>query len=144
MMKSRRGSRRRFCPSEPCRRPSPEAKRGMAARERSMSLHSGFTLSISTVKKAVGGIEVDGLVYESLADCLYVRMLVPADGSTPQILDSSPPTGVHSGHDELEFCSHAVNLFRDHLSHCKLLEIHDLTSADDWHFEGPGHGHEYA
>jgi hypothetical protein len=71
-------------------------------------------------------------------------MLVPADGSTPQILDASPSTGFHSGHDVLEFCRHAVNLAHDHLSHCKLLEIRDLSSADDWHFDGPVHGHEYA
>src|SRR5690242_11991109 len=134
MMKSRRGSRRRFCPSEPCRRPSPEAKRGMAARERSMSLHSGFTLSISTVKKAVGGNATYALVYQRLADYLNLTMLVPAEGSTRHILHSSPPTGVHSSHEELIFCRHAVNLCPDHLSHCKLRDRHSLTSADDLRF----------
>ena len=101
-----------------------------------MSRHSQLLLGVSTVTKTVRGIVMDGIVFRSAGESLGVKLLVPTDGSSAQTLHHAPRIGVLSGHEILEFCTHAVDHAHRWLSRHKLLEKQDLTSADDWHFYG--------
>jgi hypothetical protein len=87
-----------------------------------MSRRSDLWLGVNTVTKSVRGIVLDGFVRKSRGSSLSVKLLVPTDGSTPQILHQAPWDGVLPGHEVLEFCDHAVNYAHLWLRKYKLLE----------------------
>lgn len=109
-----------------------------------MSDQSRLCLGVNTVTKTVRGIVIDGFVFKDQGGSLSVKLLAPADGSTPVILHHAPRIGVLSGHEILVFCAHAVSDAHRWLSRHKLLEEHDIASADDWHFYGTFGGQKRA
>jgi hypothetical protein len=114
----------------------PNIRSSTISQERSMSHHPSPWFHVNTATKNVTGVVLDGFVYNSSGSTLNVKVLVPADGSTPQILHHAPGFRGCCGHDILEFREHAVNDARHWLSRHKLLKQHELTSADDWRFYG--------
>ena len=59
-----------------------------------------FLLGVHTVKKTCKGIVLDGHVLKWVGDdSIDVKVLVPNDECTPQILHHAPGIGVLSGHE---------------------------------------------